>query len=483
MIKRRTQRVKKILPQVLALVFLAFLVFKTPGCGKDKKDRQKELLRPRPNFILIVTDDQVLKGLQYMPCVRAQLLDRGIFFSNTFCASPVCAPSRASIFTGQYLHHHGVTTNAEPSFIKKRDQKDTLATVLRDNGYTTALIGKYTHGPILPHYIAPGWDVWYALLGGAPGYYHYQLNDNGRPLIFGGEAEDYSTDVLAREACAFIRTLDKSKRPFFLYLAPFAPHAPKTPAPRHRDAFAGLHIPLPQLEKDISDKPLWLRDNRRLNAKKELPNQKSLSNRFYAKRMETLLAVDDMISGMLKALSDSGKIDSTYIFMLADNGDDYSRHTGFSGKLLPYEEGIRTPLIVRAPGMRSAASCDQLVSAVDLLPTMAELAGAPKPSFADGRSLVPLLSNCLRPASAWRDACLVELGKFEKWYYRSHPPAYALLRFKNGKYIEYETGEKEYYDLRADPDELGNIYQNLDAALKSRLHEQLREALARAAGL
>ena len=472
------------LNQLLALLFLTFLVFKTPGCGKEKKDLEKELKIQRPNFVLIVTDDQVLKALRFMPCTQTQLLGQGIFFTNTFCASPVCAPSRASIFTGQYVHHHGVTTNAAPSFIKKRDQKNTIATVLKESGYTTALIGKYTHGFINERYVPPGWDVWYALLGGAPGYYNYRLNDNGRPLTFGDKAEDYSTDVLARKACGFIKSLEKSKRPFFMYLAPSAPHVPLTPAPRHMGAFAGLRIPMPQIEQDIRDKPRWLQDNRRLNVQnKGLAVQESLDTGLDTKRMETLLAVDDMIANVLKTLADTGKIQNTFIFMLADNGDDYSRHTRFSGKLLPYEEGIRTPLIVRAPGTKSATVSDYLVSAVDLLPTLAELAGVSKPGFADGRSLVPLISDCPPPASNWRNACLVELGRFAKWYYLSHPPAYALLRFKDCKYIEYDTGEREFYDLRLDPDELLNIYENQNVAQKNRLHAQLQEALTHSAGL
>ncbi|UCH98505.1 MAG: DUF4976 domain-containing protein [Candidatus Aminicenantes bacterium] len=116
-----------------------------------------------------------------------------------------------------------------------------------------------------------------------------------------------------------------------------------------------------------------------------------------------------------------------------------------------------------------------LVSTVDLLPTIAELAQIPIPDFVDGRSLVPLLQCNPLPLSRWRKACLVELGKFDKWYRKSPPPAYKLLRTRNFKYIEYDTGESEFYDLLNDPHEFSNIYQNLTPGKKKMLQLRLNQ--------
>ncbi|UCH98506.1 MAG: sulfatase-like hydrolase/transferase [Candidatus Aminicenantes bacterium] len=131
--------------------------------------KESEVKSPRPNIILIVVDDQIISSLEFMPTIKSQLVDKGITFSNSFCTSPVCAPARASILTGQYLHNHGETTNSARKFVYKRDKENTIATVLKGGGYKNVFIGKYTHGYDNAIYIPPGWDEWYALLGGAPG--------------------------------------------------------------------------------------------------------------------------------------------------------------------------------------------------------------------------------------------------------------------------------------------------------------------------
>ena len=439
------------------------------------EQREKKLKSPKPNIILIVVDDQMISSLDLMSTIRSQLVDRGITFANSFCASPVCAPARASILTGQYLHNHGETTNSTRKFVYNRDKKNTIATVLKGGGYKTVFLGKYTHGYDKTSYIPPGWDEWYALLGGAPGYYNYKMSENGKLVAYGNKTKDYSTDVLAQKTYDFIESYKNVSQPFFMYLAPFAPHAPLTPAPRHLNKFHNLKLLCPLYEKDISDKPQWVHDDRRLNSKnQEWVMQENVSkNRL--RRLETLLAVDEMLEKIIMMLINTGKLGNTYIFYLADNGGDLSRHIRGGGKLLPYEEGIRTPIIIRGPGVQAGIKLDHLVSTVDLLPTIAELARIPLPDFVDGRSLVPLLQCNPLPSSRWRKACLVELGKFDRWYRKSPPPAYKLLRTRNFKYIEYDTGEKEFYDLRLDPYELLNTYKGLNPKQKNILHLRLQQ--------
>ncbi len=437
--------------------------------------KEKALNSSKPNIILIVVDDQLISSIDIMPTIKSQLADRGITFSNAFCASPVCAPARASILTGQYLHNHGETTNSTRKFVNKRDKQNTIATVLRGGGYKTVFIGKYTHGYDNAGYVPPGWDEWYALLGGAPGYYDYKMSENGKSVSYGNQPGDYSTDVLAQKAYALIDSHKNRGQPFFMYLAPCAPHAPKTPAPRHLNKFRNLTLPLPPLfEKDISDKPRWVRDYFRLNFEYNTWDTKEGSQNWL-RRLETLLSVDEMLDNILKKLIKTGALENTFIFYLADNGDDLSKHIHATGKLLPYEEGIRTPIIVRGPGVQTAINRDHLVSTVDLLPTITELAQIFSPDFVDGRSLVPLLPCDPLPLDKWRKACLVELGKFDRWYRQSPPPKYELLRTRSFKYIEYDTGEKEFYDLRLDPNELLDTYENLNSKQKDILKSHLQQ--------
>jgi arylsulfatase A-like enzyme len=441
----------------------------TPSANKEK-----ELKAKRPNIILIVVDDQVMSSLDFMPTIKSQLVHQGITFTNSFCASPVCAPARASILTGQYLHNHKETTNSSQKFVSIRDKKNTISTVLKGGGYKNIFIGKYTHGYNKASYVPPGWDEWYALLGGAPGYYDYKMSENGKLVSYGNKPEDYSTDVLAQKAYDFLGRHKNSGKPFFMYLAPFAPHSPRTPAQRHLNKFRHLKFLPPPYEKDISDKPRWVHDDRRLNPKNWWTTPGQVAKRW-TERLETLLAVDEMIDKLIRMLKDTGQLDNTFIFYLADNGDDESKHIKATGKLLPYEEGIRTPIILRGPGVQTGIKRDHLVSTVDLLPTIAALARVPVPGFVDGRSLVPLLPCDPLPLARWRKACLVEMGKFDRWYRKSPPPAYKLLRTRSFKYVEYDTGEKEFYDLRLDQHESLNIYQNLDQKQKKILHFQLKQ--------
>jgi len=448
-----------------------FGLAKTSRSDKNEKDKKPV----QPNIILVVVDDQIISSLELMPTIRSQLVDKGIIFTNSFCTSPVCAPSRASILTGQYLHNHGETTNSTREFVSKRDKHNTIAAVLRGGGYKTVFIGKYTHGYDNAGYVPPGWNEWQAFLGGAPGYYNYKMSDNGKSVSYGNNATDYSTDVLASKAYHFIESHKNSSQPFFMYLAPFAPHAPWIPAPRHMNKFDQLVFPFPLYEKDISDKPRWVYDDRRLNSKNQEWVMQEKAAQAKIKSFEALLAVDEMIEGILKMLGETGKIQETYIFYLADNGDDFSRHIQATGKLLPYEEGIRTPIILRGPGIEAGGRRDHLVSTTDLLPTIAGLAQVPIPGFVDGRSLIPLFSSPSLPLSRWRKACLAELGKVEQWYRQSPPPAYKLFRTRDFKYIEYETGEKEFYDLRLDPNELINTYEKLHQEQKRKLHLHLQK--------
>jgi N-acetylglucosamine-6-sulfatase len=271
-----------------------------------------------------------------------------------------------------------------------------------------------------------------------------------------------------------------------------APHAPATPAPRHADALAEASLPKPPSfdEADVSDKPDWIRDNPPLS-----PQQSSYMEDLYRKRLQSMLAVDEMIGQLVSALEESGELENTYIFFTSDNGFHFGTHRLSVGKWTAYEEDIRVPLIVRGPGVPEGEKLEHLVLNNDLAPTFARLGGAEVPTFVDGRSLELLLGANPPSPEDWRRAFLVEafpelagtpsladettprLLTGDPWPYEdarrssllerpsledAGRPGLQAVRTEDHLYVEYETGESELYDLEEDPYELNNVYEETE---------------------
>ncbi|HEX9653472.1 MAG TPA: sulfatase, partial [bacterium] len=430
-----------------------------------------------PNIILILTDDQDIESIAFMPHLQALLIDRGMTFTHYFANVPLCCPARVSTLRGQYAHNHQVLTNRSPDggFEKFRDlghESSTVATWLQDAGYRTVLIGKYLNGYPAGNqtYVPPGWDEWYGLVSGL--YVNYQLNENGQVVAYDSRQQNYETDVLTRKATDFIRRM-APVAPFFIYLVPNAPHAPITPAPRHQNEFAGVMAPRPPSfnESDVSDKPAWVQNLLPLTA-----DDISQIDEDYRERLRSLLAVDDMIRSIVDTLAALNELDQTYIFFSSDNGFHQGDHRIVLGKNTTYEESIHLPLIVRGPGVPAGEVQPRLASVIDLAPTFAELAVAETPEFVDGRSLVPLL-NSASPPGSWRTAVLVE-----HWVNRDEGiPEFQGLRSSSQIYVEYDTNEREFYDLQNDPFELENVHATTDGALLAQFAARL-DSLRQCAG-
>jgi len=460
-----------------------------------------------PNVILILTDDLDAASISHMPNLRSLLIERGTTFENAFVTDPLCCPSRATILRGQYAHNHDILGNEPPhgGFEKFRamgHQNSTFATWLQDEGYRTILVGKYMNGYEGTH-VPPGWDEWYAVSGN---YMSTQLNENGRINDYDPD-QDYLTDVLGERAGGYVGrpgggtpSFFVPHRPFFMWLGTTAPHQPADPAPRHADALADVSLPEPPSfdEEDVSDKPDWIADNPPLN-----PQQVALAEDLYQKRLQSMLAVDEMIGRLVETLRESDELDDTYIFFTSDNGFHLGTHRLTAGKWTAYEEDIRVPLIVRGPGVPEGEKLEHLVLNNDLAPTFAELGGVEAPSFVDGRSLMPLLTGNPPAPNEWRSAFLVEaateLGGAEadpivddgspelplsgdpsperRW----GRPELEALRTGETLYVEYGTGERELYDLEEDPFQLDNRYETADPDLVQRAERRL-EALRGCAG-
>ena len=453
------------------------------------------------------------------PRLRSLLADQGTSFANFFVSLSLCCPSRSSILRGQYAHNHQIFGNMPPSggFQKFHDlghEASTVATWLHDAGFRTALMGKYLNGyprGVSPTYVPPGWDEWDSpARGNAYSEFDYTLNENGALVPYGHNPDDYMIDVIGRKATDFIQASAAAAEPFFLYLPVYAPHQPATPAPRHADAFPGVMAPRPPSfdEADVATKPGWVRDRPTLNNR-----QQRQIDELYRKRLQSMLAVEDLVASLVGTLEATGQLDNTYLFFSSDNGFHLGEHRLPPGKQTAYEEDIRVPLIVRGPGVPDGRTLEHLAGNIDLAPTFAELAGGTPPEFVDGRSLVRLLGGTPPTPDEWRQAFLLEHGDTSPRgdatgasatpgpgatagapataagvsegdnpqvvaptaQARRMIPAFRGMRTHDWVYVEYATGERELYDLRADPFELQNLVATTDSATLAPFSARLAE--------
>jgi arylsulfatase A-like enzyme len=359
--------------------------------------------------------------------------------------NPLCCPSRASFLTGNDSHTTGVYTNDAPDggFAAFNDSA-TLATWLNDAGYDTFLAGKYlnhyweTNGS----YVPPGWDGWRAFAS-TPEYFNYDISLDGTAnQSYGASEADYSTDVITGYADTAIRQASPQD-PLFLWVAPFAPHGPSTPAPRDVGTLSGLDPwrPPSYNERNVSDKPGYVQATPRLST----DAQAAIDAERQA-QLETLGAVDDGVQTILSALRDTGRLSDTMIVFTSDNGFLWGEHRR-DGKNVPYDESIRIPLVIRWDRVIGAASTDgRLVQNVDLAPTIVQAAGASASSF-DGRTLMPLLTG---GSPQWRTNMLIE-------HVTNEVPSYCADRTPKDILVHYATGEEEYYRLGANADPLEDI--------------------------
>ena len=449
---------------------------------------QQRLNDSHPNIIFIMTDDQPDHTVAYMPTMMKELVPNGINFTNGFVTTPLCCPSRVSILSGEYVHNHKVYTNSMPTGgAEKYDATASLATWMKEAGYHTAYYGKYLNGyeKLLPRGVVPlGWDEWGAFLGQSQSYdedagnleyfFNFTMSENGNVVEYPRNKENFGADVVTKKAVNFIN--DSRDKPFFLFIGYYNPHSPYISAPRHQDTTFRTgtgwdwfqYRPPNFNEKDISDKPAYLKDFSPLSEGEVDTAHKQI--------LRSLLSVDDGVASILNALDKTGLRDKTIIVYLSDNGMTLGNHRLGVSKNCAYEECVKVPFIVYAPAYFSARSDDHLVANIDLAPTFVDLAGGVIPESVNGKSLLPLLKD---GNAAWRDDILFEHWRTEGGEGSMIPEFYAV-RSKEWKYVEYETGEKELYDLVNDPYELENLagkrkYQEIEAQLAERLAELKKE--------
>jgi arylsulfatase A-like enzyme len=470
----------------------------------------------RPNIVFIFSDDHAphaigayngwLKSVNPTPNIDA-LAASGMLFRNSFCTNSICGPSRAVIQTGKHSHKNGFMNNGN-SFDWNQQ---TFPKLLQQAGYTTALYGK-SHLQGKPQ----GYDDWKVLPGQGLYYNPDLITPEGRVRV-----EGHCTDVVTDLAVEWLREGRDGSKPFMLMVQHKAPHRNWMPALRHLSLYDDMQMPEPntlfdkwhdnapparfqELEIDRhmhlnfdlfvdltpdfdaeaaeggTDRSAW--QNMKRMSQEQLtawrgfygPRDKAFHEaelsadglvrwkyqRYVKNYLRCVRGVDESVGTLMKTLEELGLSDNTVVIYSSDQGFYIGDH-GWYDKRWMYEESLKMPLIVKWPGVAEAGSVNEdLVQNLDYAETFLEIAGAEIPADMQGRSLVPLLAG--ETPADWRESIY--------YHYYEYPSVHMVPRH-NGvrddryKLIHfYQFDEWEFYDLKTDPDELQNLYEQADYA-------------------
>lgn len=464
--------------------------------------------RERPNILFVMADDHAANaigtyGAHLSPVAPTDNIDRiareGARFDNCFCTNSICTPSRASILTGEYGHRNGVRTLQD----EIDPEREHLAHWLGEAGYDTAVVGKWHL-----HTDPAGFDHYEVL----PGQGRYE-----DPILQAKDEEDptthegYSTDVITDLALDWLG--DRSgEDPFFLACHFKAPHEPWVYADRYEDLFEGRRIPEPaSLFEDKSHRSEATRERgSTLSPRNPIRNMveqveseewptgpidttgmdeaertRAAYRKHLADYLRTVAAIDDNVGRLLDFLEAAEIAEDTLVVYTSDQGMFLGEHDHIDKRWM-YEEPLRMPLLARYPGeIEPDSFVEDLVANVDFAPTLADYAGVDVPDAVQGRSVRGHLSG--DPPEDWREAVY-----YRYWMHRAHHdvPAHYGIRTRRYKLVfiyglpldaagardaPTEPGW-ELYDLRRDPGELRNVYDDpAYADVRADLKETLRE--------
>lgn len=409
----------------------------------------------RPNIVVILVDDLRWDAFRCVghPFVKTPNIDRlakeGATFTNCFVTTPLCSPSRASFLTGQYVHRHGVKDNRNNNELSHK--LITFPRLLHDSGYVSAYVGKWHMGN--DDSPRPGFDHWVSFKGQGA-YLNPAINVNGKVE----KRQGYITDLLNQEAVRFIK--ESGAKPFVLYLSHKAVHGPFTPAERHKELYSPNDVKTPpSVNDDRSGKPaITANADKGQKAPAKKRKKAPAPGRFgtMLNQLRGLMAIDEGVGEILKALRDAHRLDNTMVVFTSDNGYFWGEH-GLGDKRWAYEESIRIPMFVRfPPQVKAESKIDALTLNIDLAPTILDLAGVAVPKEVQGRSLAPLFRG---DANDWRKSFFAEYF-VEQGFPRQ--PTWEAVRNDRWKYIHYpaDSGWDELYDLRNDRYEMKNLVRD-----------------------
>lgn len=477
-------------------------VFSSTGCRSQKA---------RPNIIFILTDDQACQavGAYGGRLIRTPHIDRlaseGFRFDGSFATNSICAPSRASILTGQYSHQHGVVDNSQ----EMKSQEETFPVLLKKAGYQTALVGKW-HLKATPS----GFD-YFSILPDQGHYYNPDFIEKDRKY----QEHGYVTDILTEKCLAWLKHRDK-RQPFLLLMNHKAPHRNWMPGPETLGLFRNEDLPVPETffddyrsrceaarlqEMSIADHAFLTYDLKLFPLSEEEINERektglaywnSVYNRLTDEQKKTwndayrdenedfrrkkyqgrelalwkyqryikdylrcLVSVDISVGRILDFLDKEGLAKNTLVIYASDQGFFLGEH-GWFDKRFMYEPSIRFPLLIRYPdGIERRVDKEHLILNVDLAPTILEMAGLPVPASMQGRSLKDILQG--KRVSDWRDSFY--------YHYYEYPAVHSVRRHYGVRtssfklmHFYYDIDCWELYDLQADPQEVNNVFNHPD---------------------
>jgi arylsulfatase A-like enzyme len=462
----------------------------------------------RPNILWIFCDDLAYQALSCYGDERKLLetpnIDRiareGMRFDRCLVTNSICGPCRAVVLTGKYSHRNGFYNNTNCRF---DGSQVTFPKLLREAGYTTALIGKW-------HLVSEptGFDYW-NILPGQGIYYNPPMIDNGRRVTYDG----YTTDIITDLSIEWLKRRDRS-RPFLLLCQHKAPHREWAPALRHLGWDQDRpHAEPPTLLDDLSGHGKAVQDHdmgldrtfNEIDAKLVPPRylteeQRRVWDNYYEPRnkkfreanlsgpdlvrwryqrymhdyLGCVKAVDESVGRLLDYLDEEGIADNTVVMLSSDQGFYLGEHGWFDKRWI-FEESLRTPLLVRWPGVIRPGSVDRhIVSLLDIAETMLDIAGIPIPEDMQGRSLLPLFRGESPPD--WRKSFYYHYYEFPVPHHVR--PHYGVItdRYKLFHIYKPDVDEWELIDREVDPLETKNFYHDPQYA---EVVKELKAELAR----
>jgi arylsulfatase A-like enzyme len=427
-----------------------------------------------------------------------RIAKQGVRFDRCVVPNSICGPSRATLLTGKYSHANGFYNNTNSRF---DGSQVTFPKLLQKAGYHTAVIGKW-------HLVSDptGFDHWH-ILPGQGLYYNPPMIRNGQRVQHDG----YTTDLITDFSLEWLKNRDKGK-PFLLMCQHKAPHREWAPPPRHLGHDNDRKYPEPdtlfddysgrgkaEREQDMTIAKTMNAVDLKFTAPKNLtPEQQKAWDAYYEPRNKAfreaklegkdlvrwkynrymhdylgcVKAVDEGVGKLLDYLDKEGLAENTIVVYSSDQGFYLGEHGWFDKRWI-FEESVRTPLVVRWPGVVKPGGTNRdLVSLLDMAPTFLEAAGVTVPAEVQGKSLVPVLKG--QTPADWR--------KSFYYHYYEYPGPHAVRRhygvvtdrFKLVHFYEPGVDYRELFDLQKDPKELTSVYDKPEyAAARKELEAEL----------
>ncbi len=413
---------------------------------------------PHPNIIVFMTDSMDGRVMRHLghPAAHTPNMDRlaarGASFSNAYCNSPQCAPSRASYWSGQYVHRVQAWNN--PAGLPM--DAPTFGTHLQDAGYGLHVFGK-TDYRVGGHSLKARLTAWMRSA-------NIKRPHNPRPQATVLEPDtprahegDWNQ---IDNACQFLANYSTDDPPYFLYPSTNVPHPPFRATPHWLDTIDPAAVTLPPYESDLHPVMDYMSVTKNTHGHFTDEEILAIRRHYFAMVAET----DAMLGQVLDTLEATGQLDNTYIIFASDHGEMNMEHRQTLKNAL-YEASARVPLIVAGPGLQQGVISDQLVSLIDLFPTLMDMAGLEHPQGLDGHSLIPL---CRGEATNRPDYV------FSEYHSNFSNTGIAMWRQGPWKYIRYAGYAPQLFNLDDDPEEINDlaqthpeVVQRLDARLES----------------